>query len=144
MVEEDRGLIGLYKALGYSRARIQSKYLIYSATACIAGGIAGDVLGFLALPAIIFTIFKTMYALPPFQFHFDFGSALLGVALFAVGIVGATFIACPPGAQETPAFAHASQGAPCPARAILLERHHPHLEALGIPQQGDRAQSVPL
>ena len=131
MVEEDRGLIGLYKALGYSRARIQSKYLIYSATACIAGGIAGDVLGFLALPAIIFTIFKTMYALPPFQFHFDFGSALLGVALFAVGIVGATFIACRQVLKETPASLMRPK-APRAGARILLERITPIWKRLGF------------
>ena len=33
MVEEERGLIGLYKALGYSRARIISKYVLYTAGA---------------------------------------------------------------------------------------------------------------
>lgn len=36
MVEEDRGLIGVYKALGYRRGRILSKYLIYSFAACLA------------------------------------------------------------------------------------------------------------
>lgn len=131
MVEEDRGLIGLYKALGYSRARIQSKYLIYSATACIAGGIAGDALGFLALPAIIFTIFKTMYALPPFQFHFDLGSALLGVALFAVGIVGATFVACRQVLKETPASLMRPK-APRAGARILLERITPIWKRLGF------------
>lgn len=131
MVEEDRGLIGLYKALGYSRARIQSKYLIYSATACIAGGIAGDALGFLALPAIIFTIFKTMYALPPFQLHFDFGSAFLGVALFAVGIVGATFIACRQVLKETPASLMRPK-APRAGARILLERITPIWKRLGF------------
>lgn len=131
MVEEDRGLIGLYKALGYSRARIQSKYLIYSATACIAGGIAGDALGFLALPAIIFTIFETMYALPPFQFHFDMGSAMLGVALFAVGIVGATFIACRQVLKETPASLMRPK-APRAGARIFLERITPIWRRLGF------------
>ena len=43
MVEEDRGLIGVYKALGYGRGRILSKaHLIYAFAACLAGGIAGD------------------------------------------------------------------------------------------------------
>lgn len=131
MVEEDRGLIGVYKALGYSRARIQSKYLIYSATACIAGGIAGDALGFLALPAIIFTIFDTMYALPPFQFHFDMGSAILGVALFAVGIVGATFIACRQVLKETPASLMRPK-APRAGARIFLERITPVWSHLGF------------
>ena len=124
MVEEDRGLIGIYKALGYGRGRILSKYLIYSFAACLAGGIAGDVLGFIALPEIIFTIFKTMYALPPFQLHFNAFTAVLGIALFAVGIVGATFLACRHVLKETPASLMRPK-APRAGKRILMERITP-------------------
>ena len=37
MVEEERLLIGTFKALGYSRARIASKYLVYAFIASAAG-----------------------------------------------------------------------------------------------------------
>ncbi len=124
MVEEDRGLIGVYKALGYSRGRILSKYLIYSFAACLAGGIAGDALGFIALPAVIFTIFKTMYALPPFQLHFNMFTAVLGIVLFALGIVGATFLACRHVLKETPASLMRPK-APRVGKRILLERITP-------------------
>lgn len=124
MVEEDRGLIGVYKALGYSRARIQSKYVIYSFAACLTGGIAGDVFGFIVLPEIIFTIFTTMYALPPFQLHFDPVSASLGVTLFSVGIVGATFLACRHVLKETPASLMRPK-APRAGKRIMLERIAP-------------------
>ena len=124
MVEEDRGLIGVYKALGYGRGRILSKYLIYSFAACLAGGIAGDALGFIALPAVIFTIFKTMYALPPFQLHFNMFTAVLGIALFALGIVGATFLACRHVLKETPASLMRPK-APRAGKRILLERITP-------------------
>lgn len=124
MVEEDRGLIGIYKALGYGRGRILSKYLIYSFAACLAGGIAGDVLGFIALPEIIFTIFKTMYALPPFQLHFNAFTAVLGIALFAEGIVGATFLACRHVLKETPASLMRPK-APRAGKRILMERITP-------------------
>lgn len=124
MVEEDRGLIGVYKALGYSRGRILSKYLIYSFAACVAGGIAGDALGFIVLPEIIFTIFTTMYALPPFQLHFNAFTAALGITLFAVGIVGATFLACRHVLRETPASLMRPK-APRAGKRILLERITP-------------------
>lgn len=124
MVEEDRGLIGVYKALGYDCGRILSKYLIYSFAACLAGGIAGDVLGFIALPAVIFTIFKTMYALPPFRLHFNMFTAVLGIALFALGIVGATFLACRHVLKETPASLMRPK-APRAGKRILLERITP-------------------
>lgn len=72
-----------------------------------------------------------MYALPPFQFHFDFGSALLGVALFAVGIVGATFIACRQVLKETPASLMRPK-APRAGARILLERITPIWKRLGF------------
>ncbi len=103
MVEEERGLIGLYKALGYSRARILSKYTVYASIACLVGTIVGNFLGFIVLPAIIFTIFSTMYALPAFTFHFDAVYAVAAVALFAVGIVGATIGSCVKELKEVPA-----------------------------------------
>ena len=37
MVEEERGLIGVYKALGYGRGRILSKYVLYALAACVLG-----------------------------------------------------------------------------------------------------------
>ena len=45
MVEEDRVLIGLYKALGYSRRVVMSKYIIYMLGASLVGGAVGAVLG---------------------------------------------------------------------------------------------------
>ena len=124
MVEEDRGLIGVYKALGYSRGRILSKYLVYSFAACLVGGIAGDAIGFVILPEIIFTIFKTMYALPPFELHFNAFTAMLGIVLFSVGIVGATFLACRHVLKETPASLMRPK-APKAGKRILLERIAP-------------------
>ena len=52
MVDEERMQIGTYKALGYSRSRITSKYLIYAAIASSTGSIAGIALMALTLPGI--------------------------------------------------------------------------------------------
>ena len=103
MVEEERGLIGVYKALGYGRGKILSKYALYALTACLVGGVVGNVLGFVVLPAIIFTIFSTMYALPGFLYGFDALWALGATALFALGIVGATLVTCWRELRESPA-----------------------------------------
>ena len=131
MVEEDRGLIGVYKALGYGRGRILSKYLIYAFAACLTGGIAGDILGFIALPEIIFTIFRTMYALPEYQLCFNAFTAFWGVALFAIGIVGATFLACRHVLRETPASLMRPK-APRAGKRILLERITPLWRRMGF------------
>lgn len=121
MVEEERGLIGLYKALGYSRARILSKYTVYASIACLVGCVIGDFLGFIVLPAIIFTIFSTMYALPQFTFHFDAVYAVAAIVLFAVGIVGATASTCVKELKEVPASLMRPK-APKAGSRIFLER----------------------
>ena len=131
MVEEERGLIGLYKALGYHRGRILSKYALYALAACLTGGIVGALCGFLVLPAIIFTIFKTMYALPALSFGFDPAQLLLAVALFAVGIVGATLLACVRELRETPASLMRPK-APRAGSRILLEHIGPVWSRLGF------------
>ena len=124
MVEEERGLIGLYKALGYSRRRILSKYVLYAGAACLAGGLVGNLLGFVVLPLILFTIFQTMYALPAFLLQFDVAYAVGSVALFALGIVGATALTCRRELAEQPA-ALMRPKAPKAGSRILLERVRP-------------------
>ncbi len=131
MVEEERGLIGLYKALGYSRGRILSKYASYAGAACLLGGIVGDFAGFVILPAIIFTIFSTMYALPAFTYHLDVAYAVLAIALFAAGIVGATIVTCMDELRESPA-ALMRPKAPKAGSRIFLERVRPVWSRLGF------------
>ena len=131
MVEEERGLIGLYKALGYSRGRILSKYVLYAAAACLAGGLVGIVLGFVVLPLILFTIFSTMYALPEFLLRFDAAYAVGSVALFAAGIVGATALTCRKELAEQPA-ALMRPKAPKAGSRILLERVRPLWRHMGF------------
>jgi putative ABC transport system permease protein len=71
MVEEDRGLIGTYKSLGYSNFRISLKYIFYAVLACVIGGILGSVIGFVGLPMIIGIIMNTLYILPMYQMPFN-------------------------------------------------------------------------
>ena len=70
MVEEERGLIGTYKALGFTSGEIRRKYLIYAALACLLGGMLGYLGGYVILPGIIFVIFHVMYTIPEYFFQF--------------------------------------------------------------------------
>ncbi|WP_322152257.1 ABC transporter permease [Paratractidigestivibacter sp.] len=117
---QDRGLIGLYKALGYSRGRILSNYAVYVGAACLTGGLIGDFFGFIVLPAIIFTIFSTMYALPAFTYHVDMVYSAAAIVLLAAGIMGATIATCAFGLRESPAFLMRPK-APKAGSRILLE-----------------------
>lgn len=94
MVEEERGLIGTYKALGFYDGEILRKYLVYAFLASILGGVVGDVCGFIVLPEIIFVIFGIMYSLPEFLLQFDILYGIGGIMIFVTGIVLATYFAC--------------------------------------------------
>ena len=61
--EEERPLIGTYKALGYRNREIYAKYLVYAVAASLTGCAVGLFLGFIALPAFMFVIFGIMYLL---------------------------------------------------------------------------------
>lgn len=87
MVEEERGLIGTYKALGFKNTEIRRKYLVYAAGASIAGGIFGDICGFVILPKIIFTFFETMYTIPDYLLRFDLLSGTIGIIMFTAGVL---------------------------------------------------------
>lgn len=103
MVEEERGLIGTYKALGFTDREIRRKYLVYAFLASFLGGVLGNICGFLILPQILFSVFRTLYSLPAYALRFDPVYGLSGVALFVVAITGATAIACRVELNQTPA-----------------------------------------
>lgn len=121
MVEEDRGLIGTYKSLGYSNYQISMKYIFYALLACVIGGILGSVIGFIALPKVIGIIMSNLYVLPTFQLSFNLYYGLGGFGLFLLGIVGATTISCAEMLHQRPAELMRPK-APKAGSRILLER----------------------
>lgn len=121
MVEEDRGLIGTYKALGFTNWEILKKYLFYAFAASLIGGLIGDVGGFVVLPEIIFVIFRTMYVLPVYTLQFDWVYGIGGILLFTVGIGGATLFACREQLRHMPAALMRSKAPRLGAR-VFLER----------------------
>ncbi|WP_144743512.1 ABC transporter permease [Enorma burkinafasonensis] len=121
LVEEERGLIGTYKALGYRNGEILSKYLVYALSACIVGCLFGLFLGFIALPAFIFTIFDIMYLLPAYGFAFEALYGLGGTALFVVAIGATAYLACRSEVIRTPAELMRPK-APKSGSRIFLER----------------------
>lgn len=125
MVEDERMLIGTFKALGYSRARIMCKYLIY---AFLASGI-GSAIGIAALsfilPVTIMEAYTIIYYIPhntvmPINIPLAGLSAALGigVTLFATWAAAATTL------RETPANLMLPR-APKAGKRILLERIRP-------------------
>lgn len=103
LVEEQRGLIGTYKSLGFAKHQVYAKYLIYALSACIIGGIIGNVFGFVLLPLFLFTVFDVMYVLPAYPILYNVANGMLGILLFVVAIGGSAFLSCRSEIHQTPA-----------------------------------------
>ncbi|HEY5523757.1 MAG TPA: FtsX-like permease family protein, partial [Clostridium sp.] len=121
MVDEQRGTIGTLKALGYSKATIASKYIIYAAIASIAGSIVGFSIGMYVFPTVIFNAYGLMYSLPSFELKFDIYLALSTTALVVLITTSATLFACYKELIETPSLLMRPK-APKNGKRIFLER----------------------
>ncbi len=124
MVEEERVLVGTYKALGYARGRIASKYLVYAGAASLAGAVLGIGVLSQVLPAVIQTAYAIIYFVPQGPKPIDWGLAALAAGL-GVGItLAATWAAVTATLRESPAQLMLPR-APKAGKRILLERVRP-------------------
>lgn len=124
MVDEERMQIGTLKALGYSRARITSKYMIYAGMASVGGSVVGIALLSFTLPAIIMVAYSIVYIVPTANLQIDWPIAVLATFL-GVGItLAATAFASMSTLRESPAALMLPK-APKAGKRILLERVRP-------------------
>lgn len=121
MVDEQRGVIGAYKALGYSNMSIAMKYVLYAAIASFLGGVCGYFLGINVFPAVIYNSWSMMYTLPVLhtvqQIPLMVISILVGILVTTLSALGA----CYKELRETPALLMRPK-APKTGKKILLER----------------------
>lgn len=134
MVEEERGLIGTYKSLGYSRLVITLKYLAYAAIASIFGSIAGIAVGSRVLPVVIWNAYRIMYTAPSLTAAFNLKFALIGTSAAVFCTMSATFAACRANLSESPASLILPK-APKAGKRILLERVKPVWKRLSFIQK---------
>ena len=121
MVEEERVLIGTYKALGFGNASIYRKYILFAFISCLLGGVLGDIFGFVFMPRFISAILSSLYSLPQYYLRFDPLYGVGGVVLFMVAIVGATMLSCRNELRQMPA-ALLRPKAPRSGSRVWLER----------------------
>lgn len=121
MVDEHRITIGTYKALGYSPARIASKYLFYGAAAAVLGSCIGTAIGLQVFPYIIYSCYKILYNIPsidtPFKLWYMLGCCIVSV----VCICGAVLYSCIRALKAQPSQLMRPK-APQSGRRVLLER----------------------
>ena len=95
MVEEQRTLIGTFKALGYEKHSIAGKYMGYALLATVTGSVAGILFGEKVFPYIIINAYGIMYQHMnelsiPYNVQYGFGAAAAALASTLI----ATFLAC--------------------------------------------------
>ena len=131
IVDEDRGIIGIYKALGFTDGEIRKKYMVYAFSAAAIGSVLGTVCAFFVLPYILFTVFKTMYLLPHYEFHAVPLFGLLGPALFIAGILLAARSSCQKELRRMPAELMRPKSSKAGTR-VFLERMKPVWSRMGF------------
>ena len=121
MVDEQRNEIGTLKALGYSKLKIASKYLIYCLFASVLGSIIGCSLGMFIFPSVIFKAWNTLYNLE--QIHFEFQPQLILLSTLSVTCVTllATFVSIYKELIEVPSQLMRPKAAKA-GKKILLEK----------------------
>lgn len=126
MVEEERALIGTFKALGYRRTRIASKYLAYAAAASGIGSILGILALSQVLPAVIMKAYGIIYFVPelPLPLPVDPGFAGLAAGLGVGVTLFATWAAVAATLRERPAQLMLPR-TPKAGKRIVLERIGP-------------------
>lgn len=124
MVEEERTLIGTYKALGYGKSMITAKYLVYAGIASVAGALGGILIGSQVLPKTVWQAYTTMYTAPPALTPIDVPLALAaGIASVTITLV-ATLLAAGATLRESPATLMLPR-TPKAGKRIALERVKP-------------------
>ena len=120
MVEEERGLIGTYKALGYGKATIALKYVIYAFLASLTGAVIGCAAGLRLFPYIIYESWNIIYQMPAIKYaSHTILSVVAGASLILVTLI-ATLYSCYNELSEVPS-ALMRPKAPKNGKKILLE-----------------------
>lgn len=118
MVEEQRTQIGTLRAIGYSAVVL--KYVFYSGSAALLGGVTGFLIGSWIFPLAIWRGYSVLYDFAPLSYHPDY---LLGAVSLLVSLgcsAGTTYISCRRQLRQAPAQLMRPR-APANGKRILLE-----------------------
>jgi putative ABC transport system permease protein len=102
MVDEQRGQIGILRALGYTQRQCAMKYLMYAAMATLIGEAIGSVLGLLIFPPVIYNAWKMMYVLPKMKLTVPWSLIIVANGSFLAVMLWTTYMACRSDMKEVP------------------------------------------
>lgn len=121
MVEEERTQIGTLKALGYSKAAIASKFIVYSALASLSGAVVGIAAGSVTFPTVIYSAYEMLYKTPSLKLE-PMPFIWAAVTLCAlVCTTAAALMACMAELRSNPASLMRPK-APKAGKRVLLEK----------------------
>ena len=126
MVSEERTLIGVHKALGYSTVQIATKYLLYALSASLLGAVIGIACLSQVLPGVIVSAYGSIYTIPnggapyPIQLDSVLLSGLSGIGITLLSTMAAVLSSL----KEEPSSLMLPK-APKAGSKILLERVEP-------------------
>ncbi len=94
IIDEQRKLVGTTKAIGFTRAEIFKKYLLFGVSGSAFGALFGSIFSVTALQPIMLYATEISYVIGKFNYQTDFLTSLIAIA--AAGLVGAAaaYFAC--------------------------------------------------
>ncbi|MDD3240470.1 MAG: ABC transporter permease [Lachnospira sp.] len=120
MVDEQRELIGTYKALGYGKFAIAYKYMMYALIASVSGGIIGCMIGLRLFPTVVYNTWNIVYEMPKISYDSHWGLSIIAIASMVLVTVLATLYACVHELSAMPSMLMRPK-APKKGKKILLE-----------------------
>ncbi|MBR5520365.1 MAG: ABC transporter permease [Oscillospiraceae bacterium] len=124
LIDEERSQIGVFSALGFSKSKIISKYIIYSLSASLAGSIIAIPIGMAIFPTVIYFCWRLMYDLPDMVVTMPAEIAILGVCSFTLLMGLVTYMVANGVLKENPSRLMRPK-APKSAKKIFLEHITP-------------------
>ncbi|MBR5730315.1 MAG: ABC transporter permease, partial [Firmicutes bacterium] len=121
LVDEQRGQIGIFRALGFSRGQIVGKYVGYALLASFIGSILGIFVGMAIFPVVIYETWRLMYDLPTLNMFIPLSYAAVSIFSFAVLIAVVTAYVVNKTLKEMPSQLMRPKP-PKNARKVFLEK----------------------
>ncbi|MBQ4254072.1 MAG: FtsX-like permease family protein, partial [Erysipelotrichaceae bacterium] len=103
LIDEQRSQIGIFSALGFTRAQICGKYMTYSFIASALGSILGIPIGMALYPPVIYFCWRLMYELPDIYIYIPAYIGILCSLAFVGLMLAVTWMVCRKSLVEMPA-----------------------------------------
>ena len=121
MVNEERGQIGIFRALGFSKFQCSFAYLYYAGLASLIGSLFGAGVGLATFPRIIYDTWRMLYILPKMKMDIPWGTVIGSLVVFLLMMEGVTLYVLSEDMKEVPA-AVLRPKSPKLGKDILLEK----------------------